>query len=87
MSNFYLEDQMQTSNLAHWQQVLKQLQEEDLPREQKRLGEAAATGDWHENAEYEDAERQIELIEVRIEEVKKLIKTLEKKDTGKKAQA
>ena len=62
--------------------MLKQLQEEDLPREQKRLGDAAASGDWQENAEYEDAQRQIELIEVRIEEVKKLIKTLEK---GKKA--
>lgn len=59
--------------------MLKQLQDEELPKIRERISIAAAEGDLTENAEFEDAQRQLEVVEVRIAEVKKLIKSLEKK--------
>lgn len=74
---------MQPSGLSHWKQVLKQLQEEELPKAKQRVGLAGVGGDWHENAEFEDAERQLEVIEVRIADIKRLIKNLEKAEVEK----
>jgi transcription elongation GreA/GreB family factor len=74
---------MQPSGLPHWKEVLKQLQEEELPKAKTRVGIAGFGGDWHENAEFEDAERQLEVIEVRIADIKRLIKTLEKAEAEK----
>ncbi len=74
---------MQTSNVEHWKEVLKQLLEEELPRVKERVGKSVEDGDWQENAEFEDASRQLEFVEARVEEVKKLIKTLEKNETLK----
>lgn len=67
--------------------MLKQLQEVDLPREQKRLTDATAEGDLQENAEYEDAQNQVQVIEARIDEVKQLIKKLEAGEKTKQAKA
>jgi transcription elongation GreA/GreB family factor len=67
------------SNLSHWKDVLKQLQEEELPKAKQRVGMAGIGGDWHENAEFEDAERQLEVIEVRIADIKRIIRVLELK--------
>lgn len=61
-----------------WEEKLQQLEKFDLPKAQERLSAAAATGDWQENAEYEDAEEQVEVIRVKIEEIKGLIKNLKK---------
>ena len=76
---------MQVSNIDHWKQVLTQLMEEELPRAKERVGKSVEDGDWQENAEFEDASRQLEFVEARVEEVKKLIKTLEKNDREKNA--
>ena len=74
---------MQVSNVDHWKQVLKQLVEEELPRAKERVGKSVEDGDWQENAEFEDASRQLEFVEARVEEVKRLIKTLEKNEKEK----
>lgn len=76
---------MQPSGLPHWKEVLKQLQEIELPKAKTRVGESVIGGDWHENAEFEDAERQLEVIEVRIADIKRLIKSLEKSEAEKSA--
>ena len=44
----------------------------------RQIAEARDKGDLSENAEYEDAERQLEFVEARIIQIKGLIKTLEK---------
>lgn len=74
---------MQASNIAHWKQVLEQLLEEELPRAKERVGKSVEDGDWQENAEFEDASRQLEFVEARVEEVKRLIRTLEKAELVK----
>ena len=74
---------MQVSNVDHWKQVLTQLVEEELPRAKERVGKSVEDGDWQENAEFEDASRQLEFVEARVEEVKRLIKTLEKNEKEK----
>lgn len=74
---------MQPSGLSHWKEVLKQLQDIELPKAKTRVGLAGVGGDWHENAEFEDAERQLEVIEVRIADIKRLIKILEKNEAEK----
>lgn len=61
-----------------WSEKLQQLEKVDLPKASERLSAAAAEGDWQENAEYEDAEEQVEVIRVKMEEIKVLIKDLKK---------
>jgi transcription elongation GreA/GreB family factor len=74
---------MLPSGLPHWKEVLKQLQEQELPKAKTRVGLAGVGGDWHENAEFEDAERQLEVIEVRIADIKRLIKILQNAEVEK----
>ncbi len=66
------------TSLADWKSKLKTLEEVELPKAMNRIGDAAADGDWHENAEYEDAETQVGVIQAKIEEVKDIIKKLGK---------
>lgn len=61
-----------------WLDKLEQLEKVDLPQAQRRVGEAAESGDWEENAEYEDAINQLELIQGRINDIKLMLKKLEK---------
>lgn len=73
---------MEKFSISDWKKKLKLLEEEDLPKAMARVGESASTGDWNENAEFEDAERQLEVIRQRINDIRSLIKSLEK--SGKK---
>lgn len=61
-----------------WNQKLKELEEVELPKAMTRIGESASTGDWNENAEFEDAERQVEVLRTRIGDIRRLINQLEK---------
>lgn len=61
------------NKLLKWKSLLIQLEKIDLPQALKKLGEAAPEGDWHENIEFEDAERQVYVIRAKINEVKKII--------------
>ena len=62
--------------IKEWVEKLKVLEEVDLPKAKLRVGEAAQTGDWQENAEYEDAERQLEVLQSRMDDIKGVIKKL-----------
>lgn len=64
--------------LEEWRIRLKDLEETQLPNALQRLKDAAEGGDWEDNAEYEDSERQVELLQVRIAEIKQIVKKLEK---------
>lgn len=75
-----MDKKQQESKLKLWKLKLQQLEETQLPQALKRIGEAAPVGDWHENAEFEDAETQVSLIQAKIGEIKKIIKNLEKGD-------
>lgn len=75
---------MAKSNSVHhspseWKKKLKELEEDELPKAMARVGESASTGDWQENAEFEDAERQLEVVRQRISDIRSLIRTLEAK--------
>lgn len=65
-------------SLPEWRKKLKELEQNELPKAMTRVGESASTGDWQENAEFEDAERQLEVIRTRINDIKQVIKSLEK---------
>lgn len=67
-----------TDKIKNYQGTLKRLETVDLPRAMKRIGESGV-GDWHENAEYEDAVNQKQLLEARISELKELINNLNTK--------
>lgn len=71
-------DSQKNLKIADWKKKLATLKEVDLPSALKRLEEAAPTGDWEENVEYEDAERQGELIKVEIANIEQIIKKLSK---------
>jgi transcription elongation GreA/GreB family factor len=73
-----MDKNLQNAKILEWQERLKQLEEIELPKAMQRIGGAAPDGDWHENAAFEDAERQVELVEVKIEEIKQLLKKLKK---------
>lgn len=62
-----------------WKDNLKQL-EEDLRVVTEKKGAAAQEGDLSENAAYTMASEDAETTRVRIEEVKKIIRALEKGD-------
>lgn len=66
-------DKGKKDKLTIWQDELKRLEELKLPNAQKRVGQSAATGDWHENADYEDAVAEVQLLQVRIKEIKELL--------------
>lgn len=72
-------DKTASPKISYWKGKLKELEEVGLPKALKRLGESAESGDWHENAEYEDALREVELARSRIDEIKLMIKKLESK--------
>lgn len=61
-----------------WLEKLKQLEEVDLPKAKIRIGQSADTGDWHENAEFEDAIEQERVIQTRIDDIKRIIRPLSK---------
>lgn len=65
------------TKIRYWENILKRLEEKELPEAMQRVGESGI-GDWHENAEYEDAERQIQVLLARMAEVKKIIQQLKK---------
>jgi transcription elongation GreA/GreB family factor len=71
-------DKTNSTKVKEWKEKLKLLEEEELPKAKERVGNAAETGDWEENAEFEDAERQVEVIQGRISDIKQLIRNLEK---------
>ncbi len=64
------------AKIKFWQTKLKKLEAVELPRALVRAGTAGVGGDWHENAEFEDAERQVEVIRSRMDDIKKLINKL-----------
>ncbi len=66
----------QNPKVKYWQQKLKQLEEKDLPKAIQRILNARGGG-WWQNAEFEDAGRQIEIIKLRIIEIKNLLKKLD----------
>ena len=69
---------MNQSNLKFWQKKLKQLEEKDLPEAIKRIN-IVRVNDWYQNAEFEDSERQIQIIKARIAEIKQVIRKLTSK--------
>lgn len=66
------------SKLKSYQEKLELLETIELPNVIKRIGESATDGDWHENADYEDAVLQKEVTEAKIEELRSLIISLTK---------
>ncbi len=64
---------MENKKVRFWQQKLEQLEKIDLPKAIQRIGNARRGG-WWQNAEFEDAGRQIEIIRLRIYEIKQLLK-------------
>lgn len=79
-----METTANNTKIEDWKRKLRTLEDVDLPRAMGRIGEAASDGDWHENAEYEDAEVQVGVIQAKIDEIKVIIKKLEKEDQKKK---
>ncbi|MCL4367223.1 hypothetical protein M1563_03585 [Patescibacteria group bacterium] len=75
-------DKLTKLSLGDWKEKLKKLESEELPKARQRLNDAAPTGDWEENAEYEDAQNQVELLESRIAEIRQMIKKMEKGEKG-----
>lgn len=73
-----MDKNQQKIKILEWKERLKKLEEFDLPQALKRVGEAAPIGDWHDNIEFEDAENQVELINIKIDEVRRIIRRLEK---------
>ncbi len=72
-----IDKKLREEKLKMWQLQLKVL-EEDLKKIFLRKGEAAREGDLSENAAYTMAIEDSDTCRVRIEEVKKIIKDLEK---------
>lgn len=72
-----IDQKLREEKLKMWQSQLKTLQE-DLQKIFLRKGEAAREGDLSENAAYTMAIEDADTCRVRIEEVKKIIKDLEK---------
>lgn len=66
---------MKNKKLVFWQQKLNQLEQKELPKAIQRIGNARRAG-WWQNAEFEDAGRQIAIIKLRIYEIKQLLKKL-----------
>lgn len=74
-----MDNKLREEKLKMWRDNLKQL-EEELKIIALKKGAAAAEGDLSENAAYTLAIEDAETTRVRIEEVKKIIRDLEKKE-------
>lgn len=72
-----IDQKLREEKLKMWRGQL-QTMEEDLKKTLQRKGEAAQEGDLSENAAYTMAIEDADTCRVRIEEVKKIIKDLEK---------
>lgn len=72
-----MDDKLRQEKLKMWKDNLKQL-EEDLSSILAKKGAAAQEGDLSENAAYTMAIEDADTTRVRIEEVKKIIRDLEK---------
>lgn len=72
-----MDAQLRNQKIKLWKDNLAQL-EEDLKVISEKKGAAAAEGDLSENAAYSMAVEDAETTRVRIEEVKKLIRDLER---------
>lgn len=72
-----MDNKLKQEKLKMWRAQLKTL-EEDLQKILQRKGEAAQEGDLSENAAYTMAIEDADTCRVRIEEVKKIIRDLEK---------
>lgn len=68
-------DKLREEKLNMWKKKLVQL-EKDLESAMIKKGEAAAMGDLSENAAYKMAVEEVEMTQVRIDEVKNIIKKL-----------
>jgi transcription elongation GreA/GreB family factor len=66
---------MLNPKIKYWEKRLKQLEQKDLPAAIQRIINARRGG-WWQNAEFEEAGRQIEIIKLRIEEIKQLLRKL-----------
>lgn len=73
-----MDNKLRQEKLKMWRENLKQL-EEQLKVILAKKGAAAQEGDLSENAAYTMAIEDAETTRVRIEELKKIIKTLEGK--------
>jgi len=74
-----MDKRLRQQKLKMWKDNLKQL-EEELRVILAKKGAAAQEGDLSENAAYTMATEDAETTRVRIEEVKKIIKDLEKNE-------
>ncbi|MBI4035529.1 hypothetical protein HY383_01145 [Candidatus Daviesbacteria bacterium] len=72
-----MDDKLRQEKLKMWKDNLKQL-ESDLEAIYLKKGQAAQEGDLSENAAYTMAIEDAETARVRIEEIKKIIRDLEK---------
>lgn len=72
-----MDNKLKQQKLKMWRGQLKNM-EEDLQKILHRKGEAAQEGDLSENAAYTMAIEDADTCRVRMEEVKKIIKDLEK---------
>ena len=71
-----MDQKLREEKLKMWKDNLKQL-EEQLVATQLKKGAAAQEGDLSENAAYTMAIEDSETLRVQIDQVKKIIKTLE----------
>ncbi len=74
-----MDNKLRQEKIKMWKDNLVQL-EEDLKVIMEKKGAAAQEGDLSENAAYTMASEDAETTRVRIEEVKKIIRDLEKGD-------
>jgi transcription elongation GreA/GreB family factor len=73
-----MDDKLRQEKLKMWRENLAQL-EKDLAVILEKKGAAAQEGDLSENAAYTMAIEDAETARVRIEEIKKIIRDLEKR--------
>ncbi len=73
-----MDKKLKDEKLKMWQKQADQLQQ-DLDGAYKRKGEAAQEGDLRENAAYQMAIEDSEMISARLAGIQKLIKELETK--------
>lgn len=70
-------DKLKKQKLQMWKKQAVEL-EKELELAMIKKGEAAQEGDLRENAKYQDAAEQIDVISVRLGSIQKMIKDLEK---------
>lgn len=70
-------DQLKQEKIKLWKKQAKDL-EAELKIAMAKKGEAAQEGDLRENAKYQDAVEQSEILSARLNNIQKMIKDLEK---------